>query len=757
MAIDLSSVDPNTGIAALQTADTSYLRLTEVTDGMEARMESMSGASMEASSQRSNRDRLVLGLFGLAAATLAIALSWLMQRKVVSELDQAMGQLQFAKLGAEEANRAKSAFLATMSHEIRTPMNGVIGMIEVLQHGGSAEDQADAVRTIRTSAFSLLTLIDDILDFSKIEAGHLELERSPVALTELVEGVCDMLAPDAANKGVDLRVFVAPEVPEHVWSDATRLRQTLNNLVGNAVKFSGGRPGVRGRVCVRVELVAGRPLRVAVSVIDNGIGIAASTLEHLFMPFTQAEASTTRRFGGTGLGLVICKRLVTLMGGEINVRSEQGAGSTFTVTLPVEPAEGQTAQRYPSLARLNCIVVAGPTLADADLRAYLENAGATVHVTPGVDAAVRLASTLAERPFVVIQGAGSDVIAQQAASAPFGTSAQVRHVMIVGRATPQSDTGLHGVVTLAESGLRRASLIRAVAIAAGLEAPGPDPRQASAPADADRPVAPSIAEARARARLILVAEDDAVNQKVILKQLALLGYAAEVASDGAEALRLWEQGRHALLLSDLHMPELDGYGLSSAIREAEGRQPEAPRMPILALTANASRDEASRVRAAGMDEYLTKPIQLAALGKALGRWLPHPDAAPTASALPAPAPAAATRRAVDVSILKELVGDDDATVREFLSDFLNAARAQAAEICAACDAEDNLRVGSVAHKLKASSRSVGALALGDLCAELENASRAGSRSEIVAQRARFEQAIQAVDACIVEHLAESTV
>jgi CheY-like chemotaxis protein/HPt (histidine-containing phosphotransfer) domain-containing protein len=301
-------------------------------------------------------------------------------------------------------------------------------------------------------------------------------------------------------------------------------------------------------------------------------------------------------------------------------------------------------------------------------------------------------------------------------------------------------------------------LLRAVAIAASRQATGSDLEPVAAPSEAATRVAPTIAQARAEGRLILVAEDDPVNQKVVLRQLALLGFAAEVAGNGAEALRLWERGGHALLVTDLHMPELDGYGLARAIREAEGQQPELARLPILALTANALRDEASRVRLAGMDEYLTKPIQLRALYAALDRWLPHathpaaPPAAPDVRAATSVAQPAAL--AVDVSVLQSLVGDDPATLREFLAEFLDAARTQSAEIIAACEAGDSVRVGTVAHKLKASSRSVGALALGDLCADLENASRASGKTGIEQRRKHFESAIREVETCIVELLAE---
>ena len=268
------------------------------------------------------------------------------------------------------------------------------------------------------------------------------------------------------------------------------------------------------------------------------------------------------------------------------------------------------------------------------------------------------------------------------------------------------------------------------------------------------PSPPTIAEAIARGRLILVAEDDVVSQKVVLKQLGLLGYAAEVAPDGAAALALWKTARHALVLTDLHMPVLDGYGLARAIRGEEAALVPPRRIPMLALTANALRDGAGPVLAAGMDEYLTKPIRLATLGAALGRWLPPPhrgDVADAAAGIRAGL--ASTDPVVDVSILMSLIGDDRIAVRDLLAAFLESARSQSAELVASCIAADHARVGAVAHKLKASSRSVGALALGELCAELESASR-DALPGLDERRERFEAAMRAVEATIVRTLAE---
>jgi PAS domain S-box-containing protein len=550
----------------------------------------------------------------------------------VTESRRATQQLEQARADAEAASRAKSAFLATMSHEIRTPMNGVIGMIEVLSQTPLSSDQGDMVTTVRESANALLTLIDDILDFSKIEAGRLHIERVPLSIAHLVDGLCQSLTHVAERAGVKLAKCVSPDLPKVVLSDDTRLRQVLYNLVGNAIKFSGGRPEKPGAVCVTVE-AAPHPsgpnwAQISFKVSDNGIGMSAETLPKLFKPFTQAEASTTRRFGGTGLGLAICRRLCELMGGEVSAQSVLGEGSTFSVSLPLEI--GQPAD---------------------DVHRALSHGG----------------------------GAG------------------------------------RGTARIAQAG-----------------------------------PAPSIAQARELGRLILVAEDDAINQKVILRQLGLLGHAAEIAGDGREALALWRANRYALLLTDLHMPEMDGYELVETIRREEG---DGKRLPIIALTANAVQGEAARAKAVGMDGYLTKPLQLARLQAVLDSHFPVDESQAAATPVAAPEPAAERARAVDIDVLKGIVGDDPEIVRELLSDYQQSVGRLAAELRAHCDAGRGREAGAIAHKLKSSSRSVGALTLGDLCAELENAGKAGDLALLANWAKQFDAALAAVEQSLDQLLA----
>ncbi len=690
--------------------------------------------------------------------------------------------LEHAKLEAEQANRAKSDFLATMSHEIRTPMNGVIGMLDVLQQSSLNGSQIEAVNIIHDSSFALLAIIDDILDFSKIEAGKLQLDSVPMSVADVLEGACETMNNMALKKMVELTLFTDPTIPAAVMGDPGRLRQILVNLTNNAIKFSSGQQR-QGKVSVRALPPESRssvstPEQVTLEfrVTDNGIGMDKETRARLFTPFSQADSSTTRNFGGTGLGLAISRQLVSIMGGEITVQSEPGKGSVFSVRLPFKllPERldaGQASARHvaikpdlqnPNLvAGLPCLVVGGTGELADDLTVYLVHAGAQVDRVADL-AAVK--DWIAQHP----PGLCIVVIDTAAANLPLATL-QLDSLRAAVRAHPEHEThfvvirrgqrreprlGDADIVLVDGNILTRKALLKAVAVAAGR---AKEPDRESLSVDASATLTPlSRAEARARGRLILIAEDNEINQKVLLQQLKLLGQTADIANNGREALELWQSGDYRLLLTDLHMPEMDGYELTAAIRAAENFVDETSasetgkkHVPIIAITANALKGEAEHCRAVGMDDYLSKPVQLFNLKTMLEKWLPvvasDPIPAETTSNVQLPIQTATASVPVDVNVLKALVGDDEATVHELLQDFRISAAKIAAELRTVCAAGNTAAVAAAAHKLKSSARSVGALALGELCAEMEQAGKTGQLEALIARLPRFEAEMVAVD------------
>jgi PAS domain S-box-containing protein len=636
----------------------------------------------------------------------------------IRERKRFIAELTRARAEAEQANRAKANFLAAMSHEIRTPMNGVIGMIDVLHQSSLKGYQVEMVDLIRESAFSLLTIIDDILDFSKIEAGRLEIESAPMRAAAVVEKVCGLLDHLAERLGVELTLFTDPALAVHTLGDALRLRQILINLANNAIKFSSGRARP-GKVCVRARqaTLAGDRITVEFEVSDNGIGMDEQTQASLFAPFTQADISTTRRFGGTGLGLAISRNLAELMGGTLAVRSVKEQGSTFVLTLPfvVLPMRDD-ALAAPETAGLACLVIGqAPGLCN-DIASYLRHDGALVEQVSDLGAAMLRAAMSPPGLWIWVIDAGAATPPtledlRTAAHSVHGGRGEVRFVVIGRGARRRPHQQDPDRVMLDGNVMARRTLLRAVAIAAGRAQEQEAPPQAGRTEREFQP--PARADAVRQGRLILVAEDNETNRKVILHQFALLGYAADVVNDGRQALQSWRSGNYALLLTDLHMPGMDGYQLTREIRAAPGR---GKLIPIIALTANALRSEAERCRAIGMDDYLSKPAQLADLKAMLEKWLPS-RTQQTGTELGAAPRAVAAQ--VDLRVLAAMVGEDAGVLREFIREFCNTARVIAAEVRDACLAGAPERARDAAHKLKSSARAVGAKALGELCARLE--------------------------------------
>jgi len=652
-------------------------------------------------------------------------------------------ELERARELAEQANLAKSSFLVTMSHEIRTPMNGVIGMIDVLAESELGSDQRDMVKIVRESAYALLAIVDNVLDFSKIEAGQFEVEHAPMDVEKVVESVCDTLRGLAESRGVRLRSYADPRLPSHMLGDAGRLRQVLLNLVGNAIKFSSDQayPGAVSLRALRIDAAAGNDtLMLAIS--DNGLGMDEVTQARLFSPFMQADVSTTRRFGGTGLGLSISQRLVALMGGELTVVSAVGQGTTFTVRLPIAlPAVGDTsieASVNPSLAGLPCLLL-GVADQAADLADYLVHAGCTaLCVRSLAEAQAWLHEVEAGRCIVVVldppEGIGP-VLAACRAVAMERPAMALGFVVIEGGRRRQPRRQEPDQVGLDGECLHRAVFLRGVALAAGLQPAG---EGADTQAELRMP-APAQRQASASDPLILVAEDNEINQKVLVKQLELLGYRAEIVGNGLEALVQWRQGGYALLLTDLHMPVMDGYTLAAAVRAEESG---GSRLPIIALTANALRDEEVRCRQAGMDGYMSKPVRLAQLKTTLDAWLR--PALPLASETTSGAPVSISPPA-DLSVLAELIGDDPTVMKEVLEAFRTSTAQSALELERAHAGGALQSMADITHKLKSAARAIGAARLGQLCADIEEAATSTPRSTaLLPLVAAFESELRAV-------------
>ncbi|MCB9661672.1 MAG: response regulator [Sandaracinaceae bacterium] len=636
-----------------------------------------------------------------------------------------------ARDAALESARAKGRFLANMSHEIRTPLNGIVGMLSLLRRTRLSTEQAEFVSEVVRSSELLMAIVNDILDVSKIEAGAVELELVAFDIAQLIEEVASAHAATALHRGIELIADVDANLPKQVVGDPLRVRQVITNLVSNAIKFTSD-----GEVVLTVQLVDSPRdgvVRLRLAVTDTGVGIAADKLLTIFNPFSQADTSTTRRFGGTGLGLSICRQLVELMGSELEVSSMLGQGSSFSFALELEKEDLLTTRGLTVNARLwhaHVLVMDASERMRLTLKSQLGAWGVESVLTQSPADAVQAVRGRAQANEPSIDVAIVDVAslgqpAARAAQELGAVLAPLGCVMVaMGASLGELRQQLEecGFVAELPKPIHRNRLLDALNTALAAE---PIVPVVGAP-PSERPRSPSLSEGghevSLNGRTVLVVEDNETNQRVAVAQLRALGFASVVVGDGAEALRLLRDSEHGFwcVLMDGQMPVMDGYEATAEVRALEQRSGRE-RLPIIALTANAMPGDREKALDAGMDAYLAKPFTLDQLEAALQIGCASaPGSLPSRMATDSPE----WRETLDMAVVEQLKALEEVSPGFFaqvVETYLGTSDENVRDLLAASTAGDLHTVQRRAHALVGSSRQVGAMHVGQLCATIEHA------------------------------------